>query len=378
VESRKPPIPVESVTGSLRLGTDADISMARVMTAIANKSSRDTSRRVSRARLRQAEEGRPRHGGRRTFGYESDGLKLRESEAAEIVKACNSILAGVSLRQVIADLRRRDVPTVTGAPWSSLGVREVLMRPRNAGLVVHGGSILEGVTAAWESIVSRDTWEAVCAVLNDPSRRTSPGNTPRWLGSLIYRCGHPDCIDLDPPSTLRVSMSGGKHVRPAYRCFNHAHLTRVAVPLDEYVSAVLCERLARPDAIDLVPAKQQDTIDTAALSTEANALRERIREAGDLWESGALSAADFKIRKARLDQKLTDVQAQLRSAAGHSPVADLAGRPDAAEIWAKLDLGRRRAILDTSAIVWVLPLSRPPGRAPFNPDSVKIEWRPTR
>ena len=109
-----------------------------------------------------------------------------------------------------------------------------------AGLVMHQGEILEDVAAAWAPILPRETWEAMVAVLTDPNRRTTPGNTPRWLGSLIYRCGHPDCIDLDPPSTPRVASERWRHVRPAYRCFNHAHLTRIAEPLDEYVSAVLC------------------------------------------------------------------------------------------------------------------------------------------
>ena len=374
VESREPRIPVESVTGSLRLANDADVSMARVMVAIGNKSSRDTARRVSRARLRQAEEGRPRHGGPRPFGYEAGGLVIRESEAEEIRKATDSILAGVTLRQVTADLRRRGVPTVTGgATWTPIAVRDILLRARNAGLVLHQGAVLEGVTAAWEPIMPRDTWEALTAVLTDPNRRTSPGNTPRWLGSLIYRCGHPDCIDLDPPSTLRVGTSG-KRPQPAYRCFTSAHLTRVATPLDEFVSKVLCARLSRPDAIDLLPGPGAG-VDTAALAREANALRARIREAKDLWESGVLSAVDLKTRHARLAEQLAAVQGKLRSASGRNPVADLAGRADAAEVWAGLDLGRRRAILETLMTVSVLPLAKPPGRAPFDPDTIRIAWR---
>jgi site-specific DNA recombinase len=374
VESRTPRIPVESVTGSLRLANDADITMARVMVAMANKSSRDTSRRVSRARLRQAEAGRPRHGGRRPFGYEPGGLVVREIEAAEIRRAADAILAGVSLRQVTADFRRREVPTVTGVPWTSVALRDVLLRPRNAALVVHAGEVLEGVTAAWPAILPRETWEAVTAVLTDPNRRTSPGNTPRWLGSLIYRCGHPDCVDLDPPSTLRVGTSG-KRPQPAYRCFTKAHLARVAKPLDAYVSDVLCARLSRSDAAHLLPLRQHaESIDSSLLATQANALRERIREAQDLWETGVLSAADLKVRHARLAEQLVEVQARLRNAAGHSPVADLAGRHDAAEVWAGLDLGRRRAVLETFAIVWVLPLQKPPGRAPFDPTSVRVEW----
>jgi site-specific DNA recombinase len=373
VESRTPRIPVESVTGSLRLANDADVTMARVMVAMGNKSSRDTARRVSRARQRQAEEGRPRHGGKRPFGYEPDGLVVNPSEEAEIIKAADAILAGVSLRQITADLRRRGVPTVTGVPWTTAALRDVLLRPRNAALVQYQGEILEGATAAWPAILEREQYEAVVSILKDVNRRTSPGNTPRWLGSLIYRCGHPDCIDLDPPSTLVVGTSG-KRPQPAYRCPTKAHLARVAIPLDAFVSAVLCARLARADAVDLLPRKG-NAVDTAELARQANALRERIAEAGDLWESGVLSKADFKVRQARLVEKLAGVQSKLQSAAGSSPVADLAGRPDVAEVWERLDLGRRRAILDTLMIVYVMPLPHPPGRAPFDPTTIKIVWK---
>ena len=48
---------VRSVTGSLRLDTDSDVAMARVLVAMANKSSADTARRVARAAKQQAIEG---------------------------------------------------------------------------------------------------------------------------------------------------------------------------------------------------------------------------------------------------------------------------------------------------------------------------------
>ena len=62
-----------------------------------------------------------------------------------------------------------------------------MLRPRNAGLIVHRGEVQEGVQAPWKPILGRDEWQAVTVLLTDPSRRTSPGNTPRWLGSGLYR-----------------------------------------------------------------------------------------------------------------------------------------------------------------------------------------------
>jgi site-specific DNA recombinase len=114
---------------------------------------------------------------------------------------------------------------------------------------------------------------------------------------------------------------------------------------------------------------------TGELALQANALRERMKEAGDLWEDGTITAAEFKIRRTRMNDELAKVQDQLRTASGNNPVADIVGRQDAAEVWAKLDLGRRRAILQALATVWVLPLVKPPGRAPFDPDRIRIEWK---
>ena len=81
VESRSPRVPVESVTGSLRLANDGDITMARVMVAVANKASRDTGRRVASSHMHRATGGQFR-GGPRPFGFEPDGTTLIPSEAA--------------------------------------------------------------------------------------------------------------------------------------------------------------------------------------------------------------------------------------------------------------------------------------------------------
>src|SRR5258706_516525 len=57
-----PSVPVQSVTGSLRLANDAGITLAGVMCAVANKASRDTARLAAAARRHQAEAGQYRAG----------------------------------------------------------------------------------------------------------------------------------------------------------------------------------------------------------------------------------------------------------------------------------------------------------------------------
>jgi DNA invertase Pin-like site-specific DNA recombinase len=368
VESRSPRIPVESVTGSLRLANDADVTMARVMVAVANKSSRDTARRVAARREQKASEGRF-GGGRRPFGYEPDGVTVRAEEAAEVARWADWLLAGDSMNSLLADLRQREVPTVTGAPWSSRTIRDILLRPRNAGIAVYRGQ--EIGAAAWPAILSEDVWRAVVALLGNSARRSSPGNSPKWLGSLIYRCGV--CGD---GQTVYVGGGRSSHNKlPTYVCRSHGHLRRVAVPVDELVAGVIIARLSRPDAAELFAAAQTPGKDTVALAREAHALRARIDEAADLWESGALPAAALKARTTRLRERLAVVEGELSRSSG-DPLAGLAGAADVAERWSQLSLGQQRGIVRTLITVTLLPSKpgRQPGGGYFNPETVRIEW----
>ena len=375
VEAAVPRVPVESVTGSLRLANDSDITMARVMVAVANKASRDTARRVTRARLRQAEEG-AWGGGKRPFGFGPDGVTPDPDETAEIRRAADAILAGVSLRQVTASLRDRGVPTVTGAAWSTVTVRDMLLRPRNAALMVYrpGGGRGPRQTrlytdaditgaAPWAPVIPEEAWRAVRDILTDPSRRLGPGNTPRWLGSRIYRCGI-----CDDGSTLVVSGStsnGRRYFR--YFCREKGHLARAAVPCDEYVGAVVTARLARPDMASVVtgPAAA-DGPDPAGLRREAAALRERLNEQTRLHGLGVIDGQQLAAGSESIRGRLSVVQAELGALSWHDALEGIAGNPDAAQVWAAFDLGRKRAVLRRLVTVTVHPAGRRGGRFDFS------------
>lgn len=385
VESRFPRIPVESVTGSLRLANDADVTMARVMVAVANKASRDTARRVARARQRQAENGQW-GGGKRPFGFEPDGVTVRPEEAAEIQRAADAILAGVSLRQVTASLRERGVPTVTGAAWSTVTVRDMLMRPRNAALMVHRPNGGRGprksrlytdadITgrAPWPEIIPEASWRAVCAILTDPARTVGPGNTPRWLGSRIYQCGV-----CDDGTTLIVSGStrhGHRYFR--YTCREGGHLARAAVPCDAYVEATITARLERPDAADalITPGGVEET--AADLRRQVTALRELLNEQARLHARGVIDGQQLVAGSAELRSRLEIAEGQLAAAEAKSPLAGIAGRPDAADVWASLDLGRKRAIVRALVTVTLQRAGgggRRHGGAYFDYSSVTFDW----
>jgi DNA invertase Pin-like site-specific DNA recombinase len=354
---------------SFDLNTAAGRRVARILAANDAGESEDIAERVSRARLQQAQQGRF-GGGRRPFGHETDG-SVRHDEAAILVKAAEAVLSGVGLNGIVADLNQRAVPAPKGRLWRRSSLRDILLQPRLTGLMAYGGEVLEGVDALWEPILPRPQWEAVGAVLNSPDRRTTPGPKPKHLLSHLARCGHAEHPD-DARPVMKRGWAGVNGSRiPIYRCTERGHLICAQEPFDDYVEAEVVERLSRPDAAELLAARPD--VDVSGLAREANNLRARLANLGDLVESGDMSPVEYRRRKARLSEQLADVEAEMTAAAGTSPLAGIAGRPDAGDVWEGLDLARRRAVIDTLMEVVVLP-AQSRGRG-FDSDRVRVDWR---
>jgi site-specific DNA recombinase len=359
-------VPTHTVqAGPLDLSTPSGRMIARQLGAVARYESEHRSERVRRAFLQNAQQGR-RAGGPRPFGYQDDGVTVREPEAAAVRAAVESVLAGASLRSVARDLTATGLTTTLKArTWDAHAVRALILKPRNAGLREHQGRVIG--PANWPAIVPEEQWRAVVAILTDPSRRTSPSDARvKWLGSGIYRCA-----GCERPS-LRVSTSG--RASACYRCPGSpgttGHVTRAAGPLDAYFEAVIVERLSRPDAIDLLrPATPE--VNLSALRATANAARARLTEIAEMLGDEELTRAEAQIARGRASARLERAEAEIVVATECNPLAGLVGAPDPAAVWGGLDIGRRRAVLDALMTVTVLPITRPgPG---FDPEAVRIE-----
>lgn len=380
IEMSNPRIPVTSVTGSLRLDTDADIAMARVMVAMANKSSRDTARRVSDARREQAEQGRYGGGSRRCFGFEPDGETIREAEAAEIRRSVLNLLADddttASLRQEVKSLVRRGVETVTGADWTQTAWRQIILRPRNAGILVHKGEEtgrLEGTP-----ILDEDVWRAAVALLTDPDRTTTYGGpVPSRLGSGEYLCGVCDGTVTGRPGRVRKE---GKRIgvrRATYLC-PQGHVSRSEEDVDEAVVTVVTARLAKADAVSLL--QQAPTVDKIAVLARIKASEAKLDELVDAFDNDEITRAQLRRGTEKVKARLAQDRAQLRSTTNRDPLDGIAGNPDARKFWDGLDdLGRKRSIIKTLVRVRIMPARpgrRRAGSDPLDPDNlrVQIDW----
>ncbi|RCS62089.1 recombinase family protein [Microbacterium sp. JB110] len=167
---------VRSVTGSLRLDTDSDVAMARVLVAMANKSSADTARRVARAAKQQAIEG-AWHGGRVPFGYRAKAgvLVIDPVTGPMVAEAMQRVLAGESLYRIRKDWNERGVLTTHGCAWSDRTLKLMLRNPSTKGVREYRPILPDGtrsktslmqVEAAWPAIVDKDTWQQVSDVLD--------------------------------------------------------------------------------------------------------------------------------------------------------------------------------------------------------------------
>ncbi|CAM3461773.1 recombinase family protein [Stackebrandtia soli] len=365
-------IPVKSLTGSLQLDTDAGITMARVMVAVANKSSRDTARRLRDNREARALAGQW-GGGKRPFGFEPDGITLRPAEAELILAGTRDLLAQVSLSDQVRALEEGGVPTVGGKPWTIQSWRQILLRPRNAGLLVHRGEVIGD--APWKPIVSRELWEAGCAALAE-RRRPSVNNSHAYLGSGIYVCGLCGAPFGSGARGSSEIVNGEKRFRPGYRCSATSHMSRDAIHLDEYVENVLLARCIRADAASLLLPAAPD-INAEAIKTTIATLRATMQEMSRDRALGLIERSEHLDGRAVAKAEIDRLSATLRSALVDSPAAELIGAEDVLAAWEDMPMSRRRPVVRSVMTVVVHPLPRQRrARGEFTAGAVQILWRP--
>jgi hypothetical protein len=291
-----------------------------------------------------------------------DMSQHRPEEAGEIQKWASKLLSGVHMNQILLDLRRRNVPTQAMTDnrivrrngkvmdpngWTSRTIKAILTNPRTSGHTVHQGKIMR--ENVFKPIIPEDTRQALIALLKDPSRKTSPGNTPRWLGSLIYECGV-----CDDGTTVRQRERNG---RPCYVCNEHGHCLQPAEEIDRFIEEILIERLGRDDVADLLPTRS--TVDTAALRAEAIEINTGTRTLAVKLALGKIKENIYDAAMAEADKRLAEITAALKEAdPATSPLADFAVSDDARKTWNEKDLGQRREILRMLLHVKLVPVGR--------------------
>ena len=371
-------VKLATVSGDLDLSTDMGRLVGRILASVARAEVERKGARQRRAYQQAAELGEP-PGGPVPFGFRPDRITHHPVQAEAIrdgyaVLLAGGTLAGIARRWNAAGLtsgRVRIAGARAGQPsqWCAETVRALLLNPRNAGLRAYHGEIIG--PARWEPIVAEQTWRAAIALLSDPSRRQAPP-APRRLLSGIAVCGvcqGPVCAGTSMPTYH------------TYRCRSNGHVARRGDHADAYVCAIVVERLARPDAIELIFDGTRP--DVAALRSEAISLRSRLQSiAVEFADDDTVTPAQFRAITLRLRSRLDALEAQIADAGrvsvlGPFITAASEDRQAAAErvrgVWeAMLDQGtdRCRAVID--ALMTITLHSPGPGARRFDPATIEI------
>lgn len=362
-----------TASGEADLTTDGGQMFARMKAAWAKGESHRKGNRQRDAARQTAQRGyMPR--GARSFGWELDGkpatgrrwseLATREEsgETDEVGKMFARFHAGDSLVGIARWLESRAVPSNRGGPWSSHSVREILTNPRHAGIVVYKrqgpGVSGESYPGNFGALVDEALFAAVNEKLADPRRRTAFGTDRKHLGSGLYECGQ--CGKL-----VRATSAPFRYLCP------DKHVTRLATPIDQLVTAVIRGRLALPDvALASDPKAGREALRATA---ELRRLRARLRQTERDYDNDVINGRRYKEKTDKIEADIAAAEARRSQAMAGSEVSSLLSAPDPVKAFDDAPVGVQQSAVRFFCRVELLHVQR--GKRGFDPETVRITPR---
>lgn len=349
---------VVTVDGEIDLTTADGEFRATMLAGIARFEVRRKGERQRRAQQQRAEAGRPAKGVRLT-GYTVGGEAI-EAEAAVVRRMFDQFAAGDTLLGIARRLEADGISTRRGAPWSSSSVSTILRNARYAGRSVYKGADVGA--AQWPALVSEAQFAAVQARLTDPRRTVNRADTARkHIGSGVYRC------TCGLPVRSSSGLGAGMH---RYTCRN-ACFYRSGRPVDDYVRAVIRGRLAMPDLRELL-VKPADESELAALNTERDELRHRLRSVESDYDEGLIDGRRYKAAVEKIEARLDEVRRQSAKLVADSGPGSVLAAPDPVAAFDASPLAIRQRVIDALATITLTKGKH--GSRTFNPETVQIAW----
>jgi len=359
-----------TVSGVLDLSTDSGQFTARILGAVARKSSDDQARRIQRKHAELAADGKISGGGPRPYGYEPDKLKVRESEAVVVREIAGRILAGDSVRSICANLDQRGIRTSSGKTWNPSVLRKMMMSGRISAQREHHGEIVG--PAEWEPIIPPADTARLRAALGADGRSTSARHPRRYLLAGLLRCQY--CGE----SLVSRPRAGG--VRQ-YVCAKGPGLSgcgRISVlaePVESLIFNSVIDLLDTPRLAEGIARGVVDDQVAAALHSDLDADQAQLVELATAYGNKDLSLAEMLAAKKPIEERITKARKKL-SRLTRTTVLDgyLGHGAELKAEWSELNLTRQaaivKALLDHAVIA---PAVR--GRNIFDRERVTAVWK---
>lgn len=284
---------VLTVDGELDLTTADGEFRASMMATLARFEVKRKSERQLRANEHRVSLGRP-NPQRRRFGYETDTRTPREPEAAVVRTVYEKVAAGQSLRSIAKELNAEGHVTAAGKEWQPVRLREMVLRPYDSGFTYKGETIASDQVTP---LVSVELAETARAVLADPTRKTSPGNTVKHMLSGLVYCGVEDC------GAIMVYMQ-------TYRCKDHpSHPSIIKKNLEPLVA----REVARAVVTYTGEVRDAGRGDVRALVDAHKRLEEQTSAVLADRAEGLVTAAVARTQLIALQEKREAVESQLEA-----------------------------------------------------------------
>jgi DNA invertase Pin-like site-specific DNA recombinase len=374
-----------SVGGDTNLSDDNALFILKMKGLVAESEIAKMRKRARGQRRQKAERGEF-HGGTRAFGYEPDGMTIRESEAAEIRRGAQYLLDGGNVNALRRLWMEKGLETVNGtrtadgsAPnWSRATVHQIMTSPRIAGLRQHKGAVLG--EAQWPAIIDRDTWEAVRAVVKGSRPRGYRTELPNPLRGILT-CS--ECGQLLSRTSRANRATGGRN--HYYSCRTDVggcgKVSILAKNLDGYILSILVS-LAESDVTkNLIKAEHEaDEAELRALLTEKAAEEDKLRKLDDLYlasqvdeDAPQVDPQAFTRQRKAIKQRLDAKEQRIAALRGTSAIENIGS--GLAASWDSLTADQHRAVFGAMVSeIKIHPRNRQGANA-FDPRRVRFVWR---
>jgi site-specific DNA recombinase len=366
-------VQLATVTGEHDLSTPSGRLHFRMLGNIARYESEHRAERLRLKGDEMARDGKPKGGGERAFGFERDGLTLREDEAALLREATTRILdLGETTGQVVKDWRRRGVFTTAGKPFTTTGLRRCLVRPRTAGLRQHRGEVVGEAT--WPAIITPEQRNRLVAFYGRPDRkRQGPPRT--YLLSGLLRCGRPGC---GAPMIAFGKDRNGKALYSCRRDTDHHRGCGRTFITAEHVEPVMIEafkiHVCGPGFAEAVSRRVQAAAEDDPSPARLEADRRELAELARLKGEGRFTIPEWLALRDPIEARIRQAEARLEARPDLRPLLDIPrSREELDAAWARWTPQERRRYFE--AVVDHIVVGPATRRRFFDPDRLTPRWR---
>lgn len=349
---------------------DADDSFySTLLTAVAQRESAATSRRMTRKQLEKAERGEF-HGGPRAFGHDAHRTREVKREADAIRDAASRLLRGESFRSIVLEWNRRGIRTPRGGEWRHDTFTSLMAQPRLAGLRDHKGVVTGPAT--WPAILDTRTHERIAAIVESRKRGPKVRAARKHLLTGFVRC-HCGARLTVAPNTEKVN----RYVCPPKG--NGKGAACVSIVAERAEDAAVEHLLGYLDSKDFAKAlaraqRAADDADRSVSKASDQLARDRARQAelGDMLADGEIDRAEYKRLLARVQGRIEDAERKLSQTAVGSSGGQLKGQgAKLRRAWDNMTLEERRDVIGAVADHFVVDPAPKPVNV-FHPERVRL------